>query len=280
MKKSILVATAAVLALGATAARADISLVLVDSYARSAPFGLAFDGTNVWWSDGYGVVHEMTTSGVDTGKTANGPYWSALAYNDANQKLVEMQSGVITQFDRPNAAGVNFGDLNPVTSGVAGGYGGLIDGLDIQGGTLWWSPDVDRVFHSPLDGSGSRTEFLGGAGGYSGVEQLTVGSTGYVIVVNDASAPRRLCVHDMGAVELGCTALPNSRYEDIAFDGRYLWAADYYGYRIDKIDLLGGGGSIFDPPGVPEPASWALMILGFGGVGSMIRRRRSATLAT
>jgi fibro-slime domain-containing protein len=29
-------------------------------------------------------------------------------------------------------------------------------------------------------------------------------------------------------------------------------------------------------PGVPEPASWALMILGFGGVGAMIRRRRTA----
>jgi hypothetical protein len=26
--------------------------------------------------------------------------------------------------------------------------------------------------------------------------------------------------------------------------------------------------------GVPEPASWALMILGFGGVGSLVRRRR------
>jgi len=28
--------------------------------------------------------------------------------------------------------------------------------------------------------------------------------------------------------------------------------------------------------GVPEPASWALMILGFGGVGATLRRRRSA----
>jgi hypothetical protein len=33
----------------------------------------------------------------------------------------------------------------------------------------------------------------------------------------------------------------------------------------------GGGGN-----GVPEPASWALMIMGFGGVGAMIRRRRTA----
>jgi hypothetical protein len=33
----------------------------------------------------------------------------------------------------------------------------------------------------------------------------------------------------------------------------------------------GGGGQ-----GVPEPATWALMILGFGGAGAMLRRRREA----
>ena len=27
--------------------------------------------------------------------------------------------------------------------------------------------------------------------------------------------------------------------------------------------------------GVPEPASWALMMIGFGGLGALLRRRRS-----
>lgn len=31
-----------------------------------------------------------------------------------------------------------------------------------------------------------------------------------------------------------------------------------------------------DAPGVPEPASWALMILGFGAAGAMLRRRQVA----
>ncbi len=37
---------------------------------------------------------------------------------------------------------------------------------------------------------------------------------------------------------------------------------------------------VFDTtrPGVPEPASWALMICGFGAAGSMLRRRRMAPL--
>ena len=30
-------------------------------------------------------------------------------------------------------------------------------------------------------------------------------------------------------------------------------------------------------PGVPEPATWGLMILGFGGIGAALRRRRTAT---
>jgi hypothetical protein len=37
----------------------------------------------------------------------------------------------------------------------------------------------------------------------------------------------------------------------------------------------GGGGQ----GGVPEPVSWSLMILGFGGVGAMLRRRRHVLLA-
>jgi hypothetical protein len=39
----------------------------------------------------------------------------------------------------------------------------------------------------------------------------------------------------------------------------------------DALPVAGGG--------VPEPASWALMILGFGGVGAAVRRRRTRGLA-
>jgi len=37
--------------------------------------------------------------------------------------------------------------------------------------------------------------------------------------------------------------------------------------------------SIPDVPGVPEPATWAMLIMGFGGIGSVMRRQRRVALA-
>jgi hypothetical protein len=66
-----------------------------------------------------------------------------------------------------------------------------------------------------------------------------------------------------------------------------LAANSYQGHTINfAVDTLqpptgvvGGG---LAPPGVPEPATWGLMILGFGGVGSTLRasrRRKAAAFA-
>ena len=41
---------------------------------------------------------------------------------------------------------------------------------------------------------------------------------------------------------------------------------------VKLFDLTRGGGP------VPEPATWAMMLLGFGGVGAMIRSRRRRAL--
>lgn len=53
-----------------------------------------------------------------------------------------------------------------------------------------------------------------------------------------------------------------------------------------EVDFVGGNGyaptddwqtaarETFVPPGVPEPATWAMMLVGFGGLGAVMRRRR------
>jgi hypothetical protein len=266
------IAGVAFLAISAGSASANsISLTVVSSYDRSGAFGLAFDGANMWWSDSSGNIHGMTTSGVDTGNVITGTTWSALAWDPNTNKIAIVENNGITEYNRP--VGTQAGSsLSPVHTNIAGSPNFLTDGLDIKGNTLFWSPDVSAVWSSHLDGTGVATLLLpAGSGGYSGVQDVVVGSNEYLFVVNDASSPRQLCYSGSAS---GCVTLPNSRYEDLTFDGRYLWAADYYGNRIDKIDVLSDGGSILTG-GVPEPSTWAMMILGFAGVGFMAYRRKS-----
>jgi hypothetical protein len=40
------------------------------------------------------------------------------------------------------------------------------------------------------------------------------------------------------------------------------------------------GRGILHTPGVPEPAAWAMMLLGFGGLGAVLRRRRGQAVLT
>jgi len=59
-------------------------------------------------------------------------------------------------------------------------------------------------------------------------------------------------------------------------------------FTADTIALSASAGSfkvltgqVVTPPtgGVPEPATWAMMLVGFGGLGAMMRRRRALTAA-
>lgn len=264
--------------LAGSANAATITLTLVDSFARTSAFGLAFDGSKIWWSDNGGSVHEMTTGGVDTGNVITGTQWSALAWDGTTNRIAEVNNNGIDEYNRATTGSQTGASLFAAHTHIAGDPNFLVDGLDIHGSTLYWSPDVSFVNTSPLDGSGTTQTFLlKGSGGFSGVQFVSVASSNYVFVVNDASSPRQLCYHDaVTAAQIGCTVLANSRYEDLAFDGRYLYAADYYGNRIDKIDVLSDGASVFVPPagGVPEPATWTMMLVGFGGLGAVLRRRR------
>jgi hypothetical protein len=45
-----------------------------------------------------------------------------------------------------------------------------------------------------------------------------------------------------------------------------------------SVSLVSEGITV-TPGGVPEPATWGLMVVGFGGLGAMMRRRRSVALA-
>lgn len=259
-------------AFASLASAAEITLSLVNTYPRQAPFGLAFDGNYIYWSNNNGVIRQMTTAGVDTGIQWTGPYWSELAWDQDRKQLAVARLQQVSYFD---VGGGNQTVQNLV--GLMSGITSLQDGFDIDNGELWISPDIGNVyrFNQATGQFSGPNPFLGGAGGYSGVERVDVGNSTYIIVVNDALNPRRLCVHDLTAALLGCQNFVNQRYEGLAFDGRYLWAADYFGNKIDKFDVLSDGGqSIFVPPSdIPEPSTVILTSAAVALLG-MVKRHR------
>ena len=54
--------------------------------------------------------------------------------------------------------------------------------------------------------------------------------------------------------------------------GGFQMSSGQNAFEIDNIALTTGG--------VPEPSTWAMMLLGFGAIGFTIRRRKSANALT
>lgn len=271
----------ALVALGLGGAADALTLSVVDSLATSNPFGVLFDGTNIWFTSGVGgnTLHQINQNAAGlpvTGvtRTLSGGGTGAMGWDGSH--FVSASGTSINFFNATTGA------LTSTTAITAAVFGsGLIDGLDFDHNEIWWSPDVGAVFR--LDTAGAfigPNPVLPAAGGFSGVERIDVGANSFLIVVNDATSPRKLCkVTLAGAFDpvADCATLPNTRYEDLAFDGRFLYAADVFGNRLDKIDLAIDGGSIFQPPGpggpqVPAPAS--LLLVGVGLIGLAAWQRR------
>lgn len=91
--------------------------------------------------------------------------------------------------------------------------------------------------------------------------------------------------HGQGGTSPGST-MATFGFSGAAFDEVHL-QMNYYGgdfhtpaYDIASYDAFRIGtfdGDVFGPgPGVPEPATWAMMLMGFCGLGAMLRRRRAS----
>lgn len=69
-----------------------------------------------------------------------------------------------------------------------------------------------------------------------------------------------------------------STFRDVAIDGFTAVTVTNNGFAVGLANYEQGPVGV--PVGVvPEPAAWAMMILGFGGVGSVLRRRHTLAFA-
>ena len=191
-------------------------------------------------------------------------------------------------------AGVVLSD-NFGTTGAEGNWpgDGTFTSIPIPGNTQG-RPSVDLVgpgFYDNLaDGAGNSVDLDGSTGGgnYPAGELLSVDSF---------AAGKYTLVFDLAGNLRGVTA----QTTEVLFGGTVLQSytpANNAGYTFQSLSFTSTGGNLeflelgpSDQQGnlldnvtlfqaVPEPASWALMLLGFGGLGLALRSSRKAAIAT
>jgi len=101
---------------------------------------------------------------------------------------------------------------------------------------------------------------------------------------SNQSASSPILIESLGGAAIQAAAIDTlfPTHNHVAVDSAYFtdgivlnWGPDAFNVGLDNItfDVRAIGGT--DPGSVPEPATWAMMILGLGAAGSRIRRRRT-----
>lgn len=166
------------------------------------------------------------------------------------------------------------------------------EGPEPQFGTAVWA----KVFTTEIEGQVKLEDLLGGNPFIDQAEQNT--ETEWQLLQTDPGNPLSGILENGGAAAAGDKAQSIvRRYEFYSFTGLYDAASheaqfgngfgdsnpgpgdvgDFIGAQNAALNFVApGGGGV---GGVPEPASWAMMLLGFGGIGGMARARRIRRVA-
>ncbi|HEX2815879.1 MAG TPA: PEPxxWA-CTERM sorting domain-containing protein [Phenylobacterium sp.] len=196
----------------------------------------------------------------------------------------------ITQFEGgPALANTTFLQAGFAISGSAQLFNGSVGGVSAAPAVPSTSPVYDGSGHDGsqyLSVQGGETATLSLGGGLTEIS-FYIGSidTYNTMAFHYADGTFELPVNTGAWVSDHTITQSNGDQQSGNTNGRLTFTFDK---PIDSV-VLGSGSNAFEisdvagiAAGVPEPASWALMILGFGGAGAALRgqRRRQASVAT
>lgn len=176
--------------------------------------------------------------------------------------------GTVAQNTNFDALGTGWTYINsPYTVGdltFVAGVQSIVGGIDSYGAARALFTD-DYIAGTTVQVAGSHDLFAFNAGNFYGA-----GPSSITVTTNLASYSFSLGVAGVQGplTFLGFEAGAGEDITSVWFGG---------GYAIGGTDFqVGNKGQDVGPRAVPEPASWALMLGGFGLVGSALRRRRTA----
>jgi hypothetical protein len=266
----------------------DLSSPTASAVLPRQAVGLAAGGDSLYVTSFGGptnYIERYDLSGAQLGVNAVGPFVApgALAYGDGmlfGAFAVDFLGGTTYEVSSLSVADVSFDGAFSITlpsqvTGLAYGDGAVFVAYDSTlarydlTGQLLGSYDYGTVLFNALTyGAGQLfAGYISGPNfGFASVDPLTFGAG-------------------------GANVSTDSLVKGLAFGDGGVFAS--FDHSLAKYDLDGGliatldtgrqinGALAFAPDAgvVPEPQAWALMILGFGAMGGMLRRRRLVTSA-
>lgn len=244
-------------------------------------------------------------SGADNGYAANGPNAGSATVQNGGEATshVDMNAGTIKTFLSFTGQDVTGGDFGQ----AAGVFGDRVTFNAAQGSTINFGIDFDGLIYGYDDEPGLEDNFQIGVIARLRVFDPSAGATsnnfavqsGALVsddIVLDFSNPDYSFYHELNESLAGSLVTtggansydvfvsfsifsamnghPASVYMDFLNTATFGITADPGVTYTSEAGLLGS--DITPTAAVPEPTAWALMILGFGAAGAMVRRRRAA----